>query len=215
MIVRYLCSELYGFGENKLKPDKTIEKLPDDLEKNTFISFFRELEPQDIVDRGMQQLQFNLPEDIEIKYWSPTPIEGMVPDPNTFRLGFVGKYIEVYLTARLTSMSPIGSMTYGPAPVFEGVYIRQYWQDKIMERLSKLWRVTFHINIEAKLKLRFGLFPNLSYMDWADNWINRFTKEGIFGGFDFNEFRKKKIDSMLYDIYETIKEINASIKDNI
>jgi len=207
MIVRYLCSELYGFGENKLKPDKTIEKLPDDLEKNTFISFFRELEPQDIVDRGMQQLQFNLPEDIEIKYWSPAPIEGMVPDPNTFRLGFIGKYIEVYLTARLTSMSPIGSMTCGPAPIFEGVYIRRYWQDKIMEKLGKLWRVTFHINTEAKLKLRFGLFPNLSYMDWAVNWINRFTK-----GFDFNEFRKKKIDSMLYDIYETIKEINMSIK---
>ena len=137
----------------------------------------------------------------------------MAPDPNTFRLGFVGKYIEVYLTARLTSMSWIGSMTCGPAPVFEGVYIREYWQDKIIKRLGKLWRVTFHINIEAKLKLRFGLFPNLSYMDWANNWINRFIKEGTFGGFDFNEFRKKKMDNMQYDIYETIKEINMLIKD--
>ena len=60
MIVRYLCSELYGFGENKLKLDKTVEKLPDDLEKNIFISFFRELEPQNIVDIGMQQLQFRV-----------------------------------------------------------------------------------------------------------------------------------------------------------
>lgn len=213
IMVLQLHSELYGFGGNRLKPDKPIEKLPADLEKNTFISFFRGLEPQDIVDRGMQQLGFNLPGDVEIKYWSPAPIKGGTPDPNTFRIGFVGKYLEVYLTAHLTSMFWISSMTCGPAPVFEEIYIRRYWQDKIMEKLGKLWRVIFHINIEAKFKLRFGLFPNLSYIDWADNWINRFAKGGVFGGFDFNEFKKGKIDSMLYDIYETVKETNVSVKD--
>lgn len=82
-----------------------------------------------------------------------------------------------------------------------------------MEKLDKLWRATFRINIEAKFKLRFGLFPNLSYIDWADNWINRFAKGGIFGGFDFSDFRKGKIDSMLYDIYETVKETNVSVKN--
>jgi len=214
IMILYLHSELYGFGENKLKPDKTVEELPGDLEKNTFISFFKGLEPQDIIDRGMQQLQFNLPKDIEIKYWSPAPIKGRVSDPNTFRIGFVGKYLEVYLTGHLTSMSWISSMTCGPAPVFEGIYIRRYWQDKIMEKLDKLWRATFRINIEAKFKLRFGLFPNLSYIDWADNWINRFAKGGIFGGFDFSDFRKGKIDSMLYDIYETVKETNVSVKNH-
>jgi len=213
MVLR-LHGELHGFGENKLKPDKTIEKLPDELEKNTFISFFRELEPKDIVDRGMQQLEFVLPKDIEIKYWSSAPIKDRIPDPNTFRIGLVGKYLEVYLTARLTSMSPVGSMTCGPTPVFEGIYIRRYFQDKLMEKFAKLWRVTFHINIEAKFKLRFGLFPNLSYIDWADKWINRFVKEGILGGFDFNEFRKSEMDNTLYNIYETVKETNVLVKDH-
>lgn len=213
IMILQLRGELNGFGENKLKPDKTIEKLPAELEKNTFISFFRELEPRDIVDRGMQQLGFILPEDIEIKYWSPAPIKGRISDPNTLRIGLTGKYLEVYLTAHLKSILPISSMNCGPAPVFEGVYIRQYWESKLVEKLGKLWRVTFHINIEAKFKLRFGLFPNLSYVDWADNWINRFVKEGIFGGFDFNEFRKSKMDSMLHDIYEDVKETNVLVKE--
>jgi hypothetical protein len=214
MVILQLHSELYGFGTNKLKPDKTIEKLPAQLEKNTFISFFRELEPRDIVDKGMQQLEFILPEDIEIKYWSPAPIKGRTPDPNTFRIGFVGKYLEVHLTAHLASMCRISSMTCGPAPEFEGIYIRRYWQDKIRERLGKLWRAIFYINIEAKFRLRFGLFPNLSYIDWAEDWIYRFAKEGIFGGFDFNDFRRGKIESMLYDIYETVKETNVLVKNH-
>jgi len=213
IIVLHLHSELDEFGENKLKPDKVVEKLPPDLDKNTFISFFKGLEPQDIIDMGMQQLQFTLPEDIEVKYWSPAPVKGRTPDPNTFRIGFVGKYLEVYLTVHLMSMFWISGMTCGPSPVFEGTYIRQYWQDKIMEKLEKLCRVTFHVNIEAKFKLRFRLFPNLSYIDWADNWIDRFAKGGIFGGFDFNDFRKGKVDNMLFDIYETVKETNVSVKD--
>jgi hypothetical protein len=157
----------------------------------------------------MQQLEFILPEDIEIKYWSPAPIKGRTPDPNTFRIGFVGKYSEVYITAHLGAMLWISSMVCGPAPVFEGIYIRRYWQDEIKERLGKLWKVIFYINIEAKFKLRLGLFPNQSYMDWAENWIYRFAKS-----LDFDDFKKGKIESMLYDIYETVKEINAQLKNH-
>lgn len=210
IIVLWLHGELHGFGRNRLKPDKTTEKLPVELEKNTFISFFRELKPKDIIDRGMQQLEFILPKDIEIKYWPTAPVKAKNPDPNTFRIGIVGRYIGVYLTASLTSMSPVGDMTCGHTPVFEGIYIRQHWQSKLVEK--RLLGVIFHINIEAKFKLRFGLFPDLSYIDWSDNWINRFVEGGVFGGFDFNEFRKSKIDSMLYDIYETVKETNVSVK---
>ena len=207
MIVLWLSTEVNGFGENRPEPEKTMKKLPLELEKNTFISFFRELEP---VDRSMRVLKLSLPKDIEVKYW-PEPIKDREPDPNTFTIGLVGKYSKIYLTF-FSSVQPIYTMSCGPAPVFEGVYIRQYWQNKLEEKLGRLWRFTFHINIEAKFKLRFGLFPNFSYMDWADNWINRFAKGGFFGGFDFNEFRKSKFDSMLYDIYETVKETNVSVK---
>ena len=155
----------------------------------------------------MQRLQLNLPKDIKIKYWSPAPIKGRIPDPNTFQIGFVGKYIEIYITAHLRTMWTIGSITCGPAPIFEGIYIREYWQDKIFMKLGRLKRVVFHINIEAKLKLRYGLFLNLSYIDWADSWINEFYKK-----FDFYELSKKKMENILYEMYETIKEIRMLIK---
>ena len=207
IIIHYLSHELLGFEENKLKLDKTVGNLPNDLEKNAFISFFKKLEPKDIIDKGMQQLQLYLPRDIKIKYWSPAPIKGKIPDPNTFQIGFVGKYIEIYITAHLSSMWTIGSITCGPVPIFEGIYIREYWQDKISTKLGRLKRVVFRINIEAKLKLRYGLFLNLSYIDWADSWINEFYKK-----FDFYELSKKKMENILYEMYETIKEIRMLIK---
>lgn len=212
LIILELSKDLYGFNKKGLMPDKTITKLPDGLEKNTFISFFKMLKPKDIVDRGMSQLEFNLPKDIVIKYWSPAPIKGLLPDPNTFRIGFIGRYCDIYLTGRCTSLWPIQSMRCGPAPIFEGMYIRRYFQEELEKNLGKLWKITFHLTIEARFKLRAYLRPPLEYIEWAERWIEGFIKGTFFGGFDFEEFRKEKIHSMDYDLYETIKMIDARLE---
>ena len=213
LIVLNLSKELYGFDKKGLMPNKTIAKLPDGFEKNSFISFFKSLKPKDIVDMGMSQLEFNIPKDIAIKYWSPAPIKGLLPDPNTFKIGFVGKYCEIYLIGQCTSLMPIQSIQSGPAPIFEGVYIRRYFQDKLLEDSGKLRRITFHISVEAKFKLRYYLHPPLPYIEWAERWIDGFMKGTFFGGFDFEEFRKEKRNSMEYDMYETIKMIDVRIED--
>lgn len=44
LIILERSKDLYGFDKEGLMPDKTIAKLPDGLEKNTFISFFKSLE---------------------------------------------------------------------------------------------------------------------------------------------------------------------------
>jgi hypothetical protein len=215
-MVRWLQRELKRYGENMPKNYKTITELSADLKKNTFISLFgkfRELEPQYPVCWILSP-KLDLPEDIAIKYWSPAPMKGIPFDQDTFRIDFVGKYLEVCLTVHLRSVSYVRNMTRSPAPVFGGMYISQCQQDKIVGKLDKLDVVTFDINIEAKSKWRFG-FPNLSYLNWADDWINRFV-EGSTGGFDFNDFRKYNINSpnMLYNIYETVKETNMLAKDH-
>ncbi len=207
LIILKLSKNLYGFDKKGLMPDKTIAKLPDGLEKNTFISYFKTLEP-----RGMSQLDFNLPKDIVIKYWSPAPIKGLLPDPNTFRIGFIGKYCEIYLIGRRCTLWPIHSMRCGPAPIFEGVYIRRYFQEELEKNLGKLRRITFHLTIEARFKLRAYLRPPLEYIEWAERWIEGFIKGTFFGGFDFEEFRKEKIHSMDYDLYETIKMIEVRLE---
>lgn len=219
-MVRWLQRELKRYGENMPKNYKTIEELSADLNKNTFISIFgkfRELEPQYPVC-WIPSPKLYLPEDIAIKYWSPAPMKGIHFDQDTFRIDFVGKYLEVCLNVHLRSVSRVRNMTRSPAPVFGGMYISQYQQDKIMGKLDKIDVVTFDINIEAKSKL-WGVVPNLSHLNWADDWINRFVEGsagGSAGGFDFNYFRKYKINSqnMLYDIYETVKETNALVKDH-
>lgn len=218
-MIRWLQRELKPYGKNMPKNYKNIKELPIDLKNNTFISFFRDfrrLEPQYPV---YWPLKLYLPEDIAIKYWPSAPMNGISFDQesfdqDTFRIDFVGKYLEVCLTVHLGLVSYVCNMTRSPAPVFGGMYIRQDQRDKLMEKLDDLNRVTFDINIEAKSKWRFG-FPNLSYLNWADDWINRFVDGGI-GGFDFNDFRKCKINSpnMLYDIYETVKETNVLVKDH-
>ena len=213
LIILELSKDLYGFDKKGLMSDKTIAELPDGLEKNTFISFFKTLKPKDIVDRGMSQLEFNLPEDIAIKYWSPAPIKGSLSDSNTFKIGFIGKYCESYLTGEFTSDGPIPSMTCGPAPIFEGVYIHRYFQKELEKNLDKLWRSTFHLTIEARFKLRAYLRPPFEYIQWAERWIEGFVKGTFFGGFDFEEFRKEKIHSIEYDLYETIKMIDARLEE--
>lgn len=205
--------ELYGFDGNGLTPDKTIAKLPYELEKNAFVHFFRSLESKDIVDQGMSQLEFNLPKNIAIKYWSPAPIKGLLPDPNTFRMDFVGKYSEICLTCQCTSLSSIRTMRCGPSPVFEGVYIRQYFQKKLEEDLGALYRITFHLTIETRFKLRYFLYPSLEYMEWTERWVEGFIKGTFFGGFDFKEFRKEKLHSMEYDLYDTVKTIDVRLEE--
>ena len=215
MVIRWLQRGLGWYGENMPKNYKIIKELSVDLENNTFISLFREfreLEPR-YPGYWIPSPKLYLPEDIAIKYWSPAPMKGIHFDQDTFRIDFVGKYLEVCLTVHLRSVSSVPNMARSPAPVFGGMYISRCQQDKIMEKLGKLDKVTFDINIEAKSKLWFGV-PNWSYLNWADDWINRFV-EGSTGGFDFNDFRKCKINSpnMLYDIYETVKETNMLAKD--
>lgn len=213
LIVLDLSKGLYGFGQKGLMPDKTIAGLPDQLEKNSFVTFFRTLESKDIVDRGMSELEFILPEDIVIKYWSPAPIKGLLPDPNSFRIGFVGRYCEIYMTGRCTSLWPVQTMRCGPAPIFEGVYIRRYFQEELLEDLSKLWRTTFVLTTEARFKLRSLFSPPSGYMNWAERWIEEFIKGRFFGGFDFEEFRKEKTHTMEYDSYETIKMIDVRLDE--
>ncbi len=213
LIVLNLKENLSGFDKRGLMPDKTIVKLPNQLENNSFISFFRSLEPKDMVDRGMSQLELNLPKDVEIKYWSPVPIEGLIPDFNTFKIGFVGKYCEIYLIGRCTSLWHIQSMSSGPAPIFEGVYVRPYFQEELIKNLSNLWRITFYISVEAKFKLRTYLFPPLAYIEWTERLIEGLIKGTFFSSFDFEGFRKEKQDSMEYDLYETIKMIDVRTED--
>lgn len=210
-LLEYLIvkNNLSGFDKRGLMHDKTIVKLPDQLENNSFISFFRSFEPKDGVDIGMSQLELYLPKDVEIKYCSPAPIEGLIPDFNTFKIGFVGKYCEIYLTGRCTSLWNIQSMDSGPAPIFEGVYISPYFQDELEENLSNLWRITFYISVEAKFKFRAYLFPSLAYIEWTERLIDKLVKGTIFSGFDFETFGKEKQVSMKYDLYETIKMIDV------
>ena len=213
IILKLRDGELYGFDGTGLTPDKTIAKLPYDLEKNAFVHFFRSLESKDIVDQGMSQLEFNLPKNIAIKYWSPAPIKGLLPDPNTFRMDFVGKYCEICLTGQCTSLSSIRTMRSGPSPVFEGVYIRRYFQKKLEEDLGALYRITFHLTIETRFKLRYFLCPSLEYMKWTERWVEGFIKGTFFGGFDFKEFRKEKLHSMEYDLYDTVKTIDVRLEE--
>jgi len=208
LVVSDLKNNPSGFDKRGLMPDKTIVKLPDQLENNSFISFFRSFEPKDI-DKGMSQLVLNLPKDIKIKYWPPGSIDGLISDFNTFKIGFVGKYCEIYLTGRCTSLGHIQSMSSGPAPIFEGVYIRPYFQEELIKNLSYLWRITFHISVEARFKLRAYLFPTLAYMEWTERLIDDLVKGTFFSGFDFEKFRKEKQDIIKYDIYETIKMIDV------
>lgn len=215
MVIRWLQRGLGRYGENMPKNYKIIKELSVDLENNTFISLFREfreLEPQ-YPGYWIPSPKLYLPEDIAIKYWPPEQMKDISSDWDIFRIDFVGKYLEVCLTVHLKSVSCVPNMTRRPAPVFGGMYISRCQQDKIIDKLDKLDMVTFDINIEAKSKLWFGV-PNLSYLNWADDWINRFV-DGSTGGFDFNDFRKYKINSlnMLYNIYETVKETNMLAKD--
>lgn len=39
--------------------------------------------------------------------------------------------------------------------------------------------------------------------------------KGYFGGFDFYEFRKRRTDSLLYDLYEAVKELIEGQNKNL
>ncbi len=209
-----LSGELLGFGEEGLESDRAVE-LPRELEKNIFISFFRSVEPKDPVDISMRHIRWDLPRDIEIRYRSPSSVEGRVSDPNTFSLALEGKDIIVSLRARMAGMSRISSLTSGPAPVFEGVHIRRYYQGDLISRLGGLWRTSFLIEISAQLKFgyRLGLRRSWAYLDWAARWIGRLAESGALGGLDWDSFRQRKKNEILVDMYQTVKETEVALRE--
>jgi hypothetical protein len=209
LIVLALHGDQMGLGRKGTAKDKTITQLPPGLEGNRIISFFKELESTDIVDRGMQQLDLILPSDFEIDYDSPLP--ELPGDPNGFRIKFSGSGCDITLTARMSSHWPINSMMTGPAPILQNVYIRKYHHEKLLASFPGLWVASFRVRIAAKFKLRLGLFPTFAYMDWADGWIARFIGGGPFGGFDFAELQKRNAARTNADMYETVKLIDARL----
>jgi len=64
-----------------------------------------------------------------------------------------------------------------------------------------------------RFKLRYFLYPPLKYMEWAERWVEGFIKGTFFGGFDFKEFRKEKLHSMEYDLYDTVKTIDVRLEE--
>jgi hypothetical protein len=217
-VMKHLCSEL-GMTERTMPwPHKLVEKLPRELGNSSFISFFNQLESTDIEDLSLKQIVLLLPKDVDFTYVSPAHIfkvrkssRYQLPNSNAFQIVLAGKYVEISLTVFPISDSHITTLTSGPAPVFEGIYIREYWEKKISARLPNLRAMTFYIRIQARLRLKFGLFLNLSYIDWVQNWLNRFLVYGTFGGFDFREFRKIRADSLLQNLYEDVRETNMLV----
>ncbi|MFC1995164.1 hypothetical protein ACFLVK_02010 [Chloroflexota bacterium] len=52
----------------------------------------------------------------------------------------------------------------------------------------------------------------MPYIEWADGLIERFLTGGHFAGFDWQEFRQRKLESVIYDVYEEVRETNLLLK---
>jgi hypothetical protein len=230
LVVLTLSHQTHGFGEKGLMPDKKAE-IPAALKRNTFISFFQRLESRDIIDRGMAQLNLELPADFALKFISPIGGKHRVADSNTFQIELAGNCCDIILNAYLTSMWPVQSMTCGPAPIFEGVRIRHYFQQELARQLGSLWRVTFKLRVRAKFKMmpfvlgRFLGYDPYVYMDWAQGWITRITSGDPFCGFNFEEVaatNKQRREDETHEIVrfmqagldEVIKSLEKLKKDN-
>lgn len=218
LFVLTLGHELRGFWEKRLAPDKKLE-LPKGLKENTFISFFEKLEPKDIIDRSMSQLNIELPADFSLEFISPTPPKHRMTDPNTFQIKLNGKCCDIKFNVYCTSLLRISSMKCGPSPSFEGVRIRSYFQRELAKQLGSLWRATFRMEIEAKFKVipllfsKFLRYDPYAYMDWIENWMSRIMSGDPFRGFDFEQIREINKLRREDEIYEIVKSIQIDLDD--
>lgn len=209
LLVSWLHGRLMGNGKGGLERDER-KKLPAELSRNVFVSFFQKLEPKGPTDIAMKQLEPILPKDIEIRFESPFPFENVI-DPNTFRLGLSGKYCDVQIAYLLTGVTRVTSMVSGPSPSFEGVRIGVDRMDDLMKRLGHLGQVSFLIHVEARLKLRFGILVKWAYLEWANGWIGALAGGQELEGFDFDSFARARAGSTLNDIYDVVKDTNSVI----
>ena len=220
LVMLTLSHQTYGFGGKGLMPHKKLE-TPAALKKNAFISFFRKLESRDIIDRGMAQLDLELPADFSLEFISPVARKHRLTDPNTFQINLSGKCCNVVFNADLTSMWPIQSMTAGPAPIFEGVRIRRYFQQELGKQLGALWRVTFRLSVRAKFKMmpfifrRFLDYDPYIYMDWVQDWITGITSGDPFCGFNFEEVREMNRQRREDETHEIVRSMETKLDDVI
>lgn len=218
LLMLTLSHQTHGFGEKGLMPDKKLV-MPAALKKNTFISFFQKLESRDIIDRGMAQLDLELPADFSLKFISPVARKHRVIDSNTFQIALRGKCCDIVFNARLTSMWPIQSMTSGPAPMFEGVCIRRYFQQELGKQLGSLQRVIFRLSVRAKFKImpfilrKFLGYDPYVYMDWAQGWITRITSGDPLCGFNFEEVKETNRQRREDETHEIVRSMQIGLDD--
>lgn len=158
----------------------------------------------------MQHVEPNLPKDVRVDYCSPAPTRAGFID--SFYIGLAGRYIDVRITASMISMSMIQTLKSGAAPVFDAMYIRNYWEKELLAKLPSLRKVVFHFDIQARARLRFGIVRKLAYLDWADELASRVTTSSQMGSFDFIEFKKTRMEKLLLNIYEDTRETNEMVK---
>jgi hypothetical protein len=211
LLVSWLHGRLMGDGKGGLERDER-KKLPAELNRNVFVSFFQKLEPKCPTDLAMRQLEPILPKDIKVRFESPFPFENVM-DPNTFRLSLSGKYCDVQIGCLLTGITQVTGMVTGPSPSFEGVRIRVDSMEDLMQRFGHLGRVSFLIHIEARLKLRFGIRVKWAYLEWANGWIGALAGGRELEGFDFDSFARARTGAALGDIYDVVKDTNSMIRE--
>lgn len=157
--------------------------IPPTLLRNRFISFLQRAPKTDIVTSGMAQISPYLPNGFTIEH-NPRA-ESSTAD--AFTVALRGKHTTVAIRARLTSQWPIQTMTSGPAPIFEDVYINPYFQGALCDQLGQLMRATFEVVITCRHRLRWWFFRPSNDREWTDRFVRRFVRDKFFGYFDYDE----------------------------
>nr|MDO8100131.1 hypothetical protein [Candidatus Njordarchaeota archaeon] len=210
MIVTDLSFKMFGYGIRGSRPVRITDDLPEGLRSNLFIASSKRPEKGKEGVQGLPSLRFFLPEDFEIRYWSPAQIGGLPPIANSFKVGFIGKNCEIYVMGEIIDSSPTQYSADGQQiPAVEGIYLRRN-QGEFIKNLWKLWTASFLVWVEVRFK---GiLHPPYGYMEWVERTLNKFAEGGVFSGFDFEEFRKKNTNMMEREVYETVKTINYRLE---
>jgi len=183
-------------------PYETLEyrDFPEQLKQNVFLQSFSTLEPKDVVERGLSQVELQVPDSMNL----------VCIDNRQILLK--GGCCQLLVSYRIGTPWPVQHMYISPGePRLLETPINPFYLENLEAKLGELATVDFLLLFEAKFpNSRFRYLLNRKrieeYMAWATTLALGFSRF-----FDFENLRDRAVSQTQRQLFDAVKSMDSKI----
>lgn len=125
------AEQRWGLKEKEI----SVSSLPPALRENVFIDLMATMEPADIIERALSQINITVPSDFSLSFeWPKKETRRSIPDPNSGEFKLKGKYCTIHMWFSNSSWTPVSTVQSGHYPYLRDIPISFTHLDYVVQK---------------------------------------------------------------------------------